>query len=89
MASNIGMYCDREAELVLLSVEVIEVVSPEVFNITRIHPAMRIGCFLDEHHRREVVQIPIGGDLDKRSLRARLEGNHPGLRMLAIVYLRP
>ena len=89
MASDIWMYRDREAELLFLSVKVIEVVSPEVFYIARVHPAMRIGCFLDKHHRREIVQVPVGGNLHKRSLWPGLEWLHPCFRMLAIVYLFP
>jgi len=89
MTSNIWMYRDGKAELLFLSVEVIKVVSPKVFDITRVHPAMRVGCFLNKHHRWEVVQIPIGGNLHKRGLRARLEWNHPCFRMLAVVYLFP
>ena len=44
-----------EDELVMLPVEVIEVVSPKILDISRIHPSMTVGGILDEHHRRQAV----------------------------------
>ena len=38
-----------------LPVEIVEVVPPNILDISRIHPSMAIGTVLDEHHRREVV----------------------------------
>lgn len=35
-----------------LPVEIVEMVSPEFFNIPRIHPTMAIRGALDEEHRR-------------------------------------
>jgi hypothetical protein len=89
MASNIWMYRDGETKLIFFPVEVVEVVSPEIFDITRVHPAMGVGRLFDEHHRRKVIQVPVGGYLHERGLRARLEGYHPCLRMFAVVYLGP
>jgi len=89
MASNIWMYRNGETKLIFLSVEVIKVVSPEIFDNPRAHPAMRVGRLFDEHHRGKVIQVPVCGYFHKRGLRARLEGYHPCLRMFAVVYLGP
>jgi hypothetical protein len=63
-AGNVWMASDREdADLARvrivrkLPVEIIEVIPPNIFNISRIHPPMAIGTVLDEHHRREVVLL--------------------------------
>jgi hypothetical protein len=59
-AGNIRMNRNRkDANLILIichvSVEVIEVVSPKILDISRIHPSMTVGGILDEHHRRQAV----------------------------------
>jgi hypothetical protein len=41
---------------------------------------MRVGCLLDEHERRQVVEVPVCRDFDQSCLRALAEGVHPGLR---------
>jgi len=41
--------------------------------------------FLDEHHRRQVVRIPAGGDLAQARRDARLQGFHPVVRVLGVV----
>jgi hypothetical protein len=58
-ARNVWMASDREdADLARirvvrkLPVEIIEVIPPNVFNISRIYPSMAVGTVLDEHHRR-------------------------------------
>lgn len=50
---------------------------------------MTIRRILDEHHWRQVINVPIPGDLYKSSILAADQRLHPGLRFLAIVYLGP
>ncbi len=40
MPTDIGMYCDRKAEVIIFSVEIIEVISPQIFDVSWIHPSM-------------------------------------------------
>jgi hypothetical protein len=65
-ARNIWMASDREdADLARirivrkLPVKIIEVIPPNVFNISRIYPPMAIGTVLDEHHRWEIILDPL------------------------------
>jgi hypothetical protein len=58
-ARNVWMASDREdADLARirvvrkLPVEIIEVIPPNIFNISRIYPSVAVGTVLDEHHRR-------------------------------------
>ena len=48
MAAHIGMDSHREAEFIVIPVEVVEMISPEIFNVSRVDPAMRVGRLLDE-----------------------------------------
>jgi hypothetical protein len=72
-----------------LPVEIIEVIPPNIFNISRIHPPMAIGTVLDEHHWRQVVNIPTSRDLDKAGLFTSDQGLHPGFGFLRVVDFRP
>lgn len=85
MPSHIRMDRHREAELVVLSVEVVEVVAPQVLHISRIHPPVRVRRFLDEHHRWKIVQVPICGDLNQPGGGSLLEWLHPVVGVLVVV----
>lgn len=72
---------DRKAELIIFPVEVVEVVSPQVLDISRVDPAMGVGRLLNElakligpiSFQRQGLKIRltiIGG----RSSRYQLEG---------------
>lgn len=59
-ARNIRMNRDgKDANLIWIvrhiPVEIIEVVPPQVFDISRIDPSVTIGRILDEHHGRQAV----------------------------------
>ena len=51
MSADVWVNCDWKAELLVFPVEIIEMVSPEVFYVSRINPTVGIWGFLDEHHR--------------------------------------
>ena len=79
----------RKAEIIVLPVEVIEVVPPEILYIPGIDPAMRIWCLLNKHHGWQIIQIPIGRNLDKASVGTFFERLHPVVRVLAVVNITP
>lgn len=56
------MNCERKhADLIgiisIFAVEVVKVVSPQVFNIARVDPAVAVGGIFDEHHGRKAVKV--------------------------------
>ena len=85
MPAHVRMDRDGEAKLVVLAVEVVEVVAPQVLHVARVDPPVRVRCLLDKHHRRQVVQVPVSGDLDKAGGGARLERLHPVRGRLGVV----
>lgn len=95
-ARHIWMASDRkDADLAgirvvrKLPVEIIEVVPPNIFDIPRIYPAVAVGTVLDEHHRREIIDIPASRDLDKAGFLASDQGLHPGFGFLRVVDFGP
>jgi hypothetical protein len=88
-AGDIGVDGDGEDRVVVLAVDPVELVAPHLLYVARIDEAVAVGRLLDEHHGRQVVQIPVGGDLDQPCLLAAHQGLHPGVRMLAVVDARP
>lgn len=54
------MTCDGEhADLIriigVLSIKVVKVVSPQVFDVSRVDPAVTVGAVFDEHHGWKAV----------------------------------
>ena len=89
VTSDVRVYRDGKAEIVFLSVKEVKVIPPEIFYIAWVHPTMGIRRLLDEHHRWEIVEVPVCRDFDESCLLAVLEGMHPMRRMLRIVNLGP
>lgn len=54
-SARIGMNRHRKDELIVFAVEVIEVVSPHVFNVSRVDEAVTVGNVLAEHEWWEVI----------------------------------
>lgn len=52
MPTYIWMHRHWEHKLVILAVEVVELVHPQLLYIPRVDPSMTVGSLLDEHHRR-------------------------------------
>ena len=48
VSADVGVDGDREAEFVVFSIEKVEMISPQVLNVSRVDPTMRIRRFLDE-----------------------------------------
>ena len=51
----------REAEVVILSVEVIEMISPQIFNVSWVYPAVRVRRLFDEHHGWQLLSTGKSG----------------------------
>src|ERR671932_2673006 len=84
-ARDVRVYGETVHRVVHLAVDPVELVAPQVFDVPRVHEAVAIGGVLDEHHGRQVVQVPVRGDLDEVYLLASLERLHPlggGLRII-------
>ena len=89
VSANIRMNRHGIAKVIVLTVKVIEVVPPEILDVFRINPAVRVGRFLDEHHGRQVIEIPVCRDLDKASIRTLFERLHPSFGVFAVVDFTP
>ena len=86
---DIRMNSDGENEFVVFAIEIIEVIPPDVFHITRVDKSVAVWCLFDEHHRRQVVDVPVRWNFNKSSLWSMLQWLHPGLCLLGIVNLCP
>lgn len=80
---------DGKDELVVLAVHVVKVVAPDVFDVPRVHEAVTIRRFLDEHHGRQVVNVPIAGNLDETCFLTLHQRFHPMVGVLAVIDLGP
>ena len=88
-AAHVGVDRHRVDGVVVLAVDPVELVEPELLDVARVDEAVAVRRRLDEHHRRQVVQVPAGRDLDQVGLLAALERHHPLLGLLRVVDLRP
>src|SRR5215208_6428956 len=86
---DVGVDGDGKDCVVILAVDPIELVAPDLLEVTRVYEAMTVRRLLDEHHRRQVVDVPVGADLDQVRLLAAHEWLHPRLGGLRVVDLRP
>lgn len=80
---------DGEDELIVLPIEVIEVVPPQILGISCIDEPMTVGRPLDEHMRRQIIQIPVRRNLNQAGFLALDQRLHPLLGLLAVVDLGP
>lgn len=87
MPADVWVDGDGQAKLIILAVEVVEVVAPQVLYVAWVDPAMAVGHLFDEHHRRQVVQVPACGDFDQTRHRPRLERLHPSGWRLRVIDL--
>jgi len=54
--ADVGVYRHGKDKLVVLSVEVVKVIHPNLLNIAWIYPAVRVCTVLDKHHGREISE---------------------------------
>lgn len=83
------MDCNRKDKLIVLAIEIVEMVPPDILDIPCIHEPMAVGCFLDEQHGREVVDVPVGWDFHQTRLVALDQGFHPFVSLLGVVDFGP
>ena len=86
VTADVGMDGHRKAKVVVFSVEIIKVVTPQIFHVARIDPSVAVGHFLDEHHWRKIIQIPIGRNFNEPGRWPPFQRFHPGRRVFVIVY---
>ena len=87
--TNIRMNRNRENKLIILPIEIIKMIPPDIFNIPRIHKPMTIRRALDEHHRRQIVNVPVRRDLHETCFFAVDHGFHPLVCLFGIVDFGP
>lgn len=88
-ARDVRVNGDGEDELIVLPVEVVEVVPPQILGIPSIDEPVTVGRFLDEHVRRQIIQIPVRRNLNQACILALDQRLHPLLGFLAVVDLGP
>lgn len=88
-ARDIRMNRDGKDELIVLPVEVVEVVPPQILCISCIDEPVTVGRLLDEHVRRQIIQIPVRRNLNQTCILSLDQRFHPLLGFLAVVDLGP
>src|SRR4051794_13422997 len=88
-ARDVRMDGKRVHRVVHLPVYPVELVSPHLLYVPRVDEAVAIGRAFYEHHRRQVVQIPVTADLDQIYLLTAHERLHPLACRLGVVDLGP
>src|ERR1700733_1655656 len=83
--TDIRMNREAERGVVHLAIDPVELIAPKRFDVARIHKAVAVRRLLDEHHWRQVIDIPIRTDFDDIDLLAVLKRLHPLLRLLGVV----
>src|SRR5262245_16862619 len=76
---------ESEDSIVHLAIDPVELLLPQILDVARIHEAVAVWRLFYEHHRRQVIRVPIGANLDEVDLLAVLEWMHPLLRLLGII----
>ena len=84
-AGHIRMDGHGEDGVIHFPVNPVELISPYVLEVPRIDETVGVGCLLDEHHWRQVIEIPASRDLDQGRLYATFQGFHPFLRLLGVI----
>src|SRR6266436_686401 len=86
---DIGVNGDGEHRIVIFAIDPVELIAPGLLKVARTDEAVTVRALLDEHHRRQIVEIPVRRHFDEISLVAALQRHHPFLRLLGIVDLGP
>src|SRR5215467_8653521 len=82
---------DREGEygVVHFAVYPVKLVTPHLLEMPGIHEPVTVGRVLDEHHRRQVVEIPVGPNFNQVDGGSPDERFHPVIGFLGVVDTRP
>src|SRR5215211_698741 len=88
-AAHIRVDGQAVRRVVHLPVDPVELVAPQLLDVVRVDEAVAVRRALDEHHRRQVVEVPVAPDLDEVYFLAAHERLHPLLGRLGVVDLGP
>lgn len=88
-ARDIWVDRNRKDKLIILPVEIVKMVPPDILNIAGIHEPMAIRRLLDKQHGWQVIDVPVCRDLYETSLFAFGQGLHPFVRFLFVVDFGP
>ena len=80
---------DWKHRLVIFPIDKIKLVSPHLLYVSRIGETMAVRSLLEEHHRRQVVQVPVGRNLHQVRFFSPYQGVHPILGRLGVVDFGP
>src|SRR5699024_9229308 len=80
---------DREDGVIELTLDPGKLITPELFDRTRIDTTVAVRRSLDEHHGREVIHIPVGTDFNEIDLLAMHQWLHPFFGLFGEVDLGP
>lgn len=58
VSTDVRMDCHRINEFVVLPIEVVELIEPQLLNVSRIDPTVAIRRRFNKEHGREVVKVP-------------------------------
>lgn len=86
---NIRMDCNRKDKLIVLAIEIVEMISPDILNIPCIHEPMAVRRCFDEHHGRQVIDVPIGWDFHQTRLVTFNHRFHPLVCLFGVVDFGP
>src|SRR5215213_5972751 len=75
--------------VVHLAIDPVELVAPQLLDVARVDEAVGVRRALDEHHRRQVVEVPVAPNLDEVYLLTTHQRLHPLLGRFGVVDLRP
>src|ERR1700728_4388904 len=86
---DVRMDGDWEHGIIVLAINPIELVAPHLLDGVWADEAVAVGRFLDEHHRRQIVEMPARRNLDEVGLMSAHQRLHPFLRLLCVIDLGP
>src|ERR1700733_12955353 len=61
---DVGMNGHGEHRVIVFAIDPVELVAPQFFDVARLDEAVAVRRTLDEHHRRQVVEIPASRNID-------------------------
>src|SRR5207248_1333994 len=66
--THVGVDGQLVHRVVVVPVDPVKLIAPQLFDVARIDKAVAVRRLLDEHHGRQIVEIPAGRDLDQINL---------------------
>ena len=76
-AADVGVNRHREHGVIVFPIDPVKLIAPHLLDGAWINEAMAVGRFFNEHHGWQVVEVPVGRDLDEISLLPAHQRFHP------------